>query len=176
MKPFNKYTTSEKERTVFFAAIAVVLTVIIVVTICTLSRGENALVKCWILCKPGSQVNVRRTPSKTGQEVGFLEVGDWFETDGCCSNGFVRCFGIGEFGEGWIYAGYVSEYEPEPVFDTYCCVAKNRVACRKWMNGPRTSNPWLKNGSDVQVFYMTEEWAITARGYIQSEWLEADPQ
>ena len=176
MKPFNKYTTSEKERTVFFAAIAVVLTVIIVVTICTLSRGENALVKCWILCKPGSQVNVRRTPSKTGQEVGFLEVGDWFETDGCCSNGFVRCFGIGEFGEGWIYAGYVSEYEPEPVFDTYCCVAKNRVACRKWMNGPRTSNPWLKNGSDVQVFHIAGDWACTSRGYIRTEWLEVDPQ
>lgn len=172
----KNYSIFCKEKIVAFIAIIVVILIASIAIGASLCHSENALVKCWILCKPGSQVNVRRTPSKTGQEVGFLEVGDWFETDGCCSNGFVRCFGIGEFGEGWIYAGYVSEYEPEPVFDTYCCVAKNRVACRKWMNGPRTSNPWLKNGSDVRVFYMTEEWAITARGYIQSEWLEADPR
>lgn len=140
------------------------------------ASAEDSLVTCYILCKPGSRVNVRRTPSKRGEEVGFLEVGDSFETDGVSSNGWIRCYGIGEYGEGWIWCGYVAEEEPVPVFGQYVCAAPNRVACRKWMNGPQTSLPWLKNGSDVQVFYIAGEWAITARGYIKSEYLEPDPK
>ena len=62
------------------------------------------------------------------------------------------------------------------MFETYACVAPTRVACRRWMNGPRTQNPWLMNNSLVQVFYMTEEWAVTSRGFIRSEWLEVSPQ
>ena len=66
--------------------------------------------------------------------------------------------------------------EPVQVYEQYICVAKKRVACRKWIGGPQTSMPWLKNGSDVDVFYMADGWAITSRGYIQSEWLEANPR
>ena len=171
----NKYTIFSKEK---IAAFCVLLIIVIAIgfLIGTVCRSEEQLIKCWILCKPGSQVNVRRTPDKRGMEVGFLEVGDWFLTDGTSSNGYIRCYEIGEYGEGWIYCGYVSTEEPVPVFETYVCAAKNRVACRKWMNGPQTSLPWLMNGSDVQVFWMTSEWACTSRGYIRSEWLEADPQ
>ena len=137
---------------------------------------ENETVKCWILCKPGSQVNVRRTPSKKSEQVGYLEVGDWFRTNGESKNGYIRCYDIGEYGEGWIYSGYVVTEEPVQVYEQYVCVAKKRVACRKWIGGPQTSMPWLKNGSDVSVFYIADGWAITSRGYIQSEWLEANPR
>ena len=171
----NKYSIFSKEKIVAALLIAVILILIgfIVGSYC---RSEDQLVKCWVLCKPGSQVNVRRTPDKRGQEVGFLEVGDWFLTDGSSSNGYIRVYEIGEYGEGWIYCGYVVEEEPEPVYEQYVCVAKNRVACRKWISGPQTSLPWLMNGSDVQVFWKTSEWAITARGYIRSEYLEVDPR
>lgn len=141
----------------------------------TEARAEEHLTKCWVLCKPGSQVIVRRTPSKGAMEVGQLEVGDSFLTDAVSSNGFIRCYGIGEYGEGWIYSGFVATEEPVPVFQTYCCVAKSRVACRRWIYGPKTEHPWLANGSDVQVFYVAGEWAVTARGYIMSEFLECDP-
>lgn len=140
------------------------------------AAAEDTLVRCWILCKPGSQVTVRRTPSKNAMEVGRLEVGDDFMTDAVSANGFIRVYGIGEYGEGWIYSGYVSTEKPKPVNMNYCCVAKARVACRRWMDGPQTENPWLKNGSSVKVYWMTDEWAVTARGYIKSEWLEADPE
>lgn len=139
-------------------------------------KAAERLATCWILCKPGSQVNVRRTPNRNAQEVGFLEAGDSFKTDGVSSNGFIRCYGIGEYGEGWIYCGFVATEEPVKVFQTYVCAAPNRVACRRWISGPKTQNPWLKNGSNVQVFYIAGEWAVTSRGYIMSEWLEADPQ
>ena len=80
---------------------ALMFAVIIAVIVASVCRGEG-LVKCWVMCKPGSQVNVRRTPSKSAQEVGFLETGDWFLTDGSSSNGFIRVYEIGEYGEGWI--------------------------------------------------------------------------
>lgn len=172
----KNYTTQNREKTIFYVIIAVLMVVVTIALAVSMCHGEESLVKCWVLCKPGSQVNIRRTPSKNGQIIGFLEVGDWFETDGTSANDYIRVYGVGDFGEGWIFCGNVVEEEPVPVFDTYCCVAKTRVACRKWVNGPRTSLPWLMNGSDVQVFYKTSEWSITARGYIQSQWLEADPQ
>ena len=177
MKHQKNYTIFAKEKIVaalVFIALIIVATVALTVTFC---KGEEALVNVYTLCKPGSQVTVRRTPSKSGQEVGYLEVGDSFLTDGSSSNGYIRCYGIGEYGEGWVYCGYVTEYEPEPVFQTYCCVAKNRVACRRWMNGPKVEHsPWLVNGSDVQVFYIAGDWACTSRGYIKAEYLEVDPQ
>ena len=138
--------------------------------------AEDRLVKCWIMCKPGSRVNVRRIPEKNGMEVGFLECGDWFLTDGKSSDGWIRCYGIGEYGEGWVYCGFVVTEEPRMVFEQYVCVATSRVACRKWPDGPQTSRPWLKNGSNVDVFCMADGWACTSRGYIRSEWLEADPR
>ena len=159
---------------IVFVALIIVVTVALTVTFC---KGEEALVKVYALCKPSSQVIVRRTPSKSGQEVGYLEVGDWFMTDGSSSNGYIRCYGIGEYGEGWIYSGYVCTEEPVAVFEQYTCVAHRRVAIRKWMNGPQVErSPWLANGSDVDVFYMADGWACTSRGYIKTEWLEVDPQ
>ena len=177
MKHQKNYTIFAKEKIVaaiVFIALIVVVTVALTVTFC---KGEEQLVTVYAMCKPGSQVTVRRTPSKNAMEVGYLEVGDSFLTDGSSSNGYIRCYGIGEYGEGWAFCGYVTEYEPEPVFQTYCCVAKNRVACRRWMNGPKVErSPWLVNGSDVQVFYIAGDWACTSRGYIKAEYLEVDPQ
>jgi hypothetical protein len=176
MKPIKNYNTFDPEKKVAVIAFIALVVVVAVALTCTLCKGEEALVRVYTLCKPGSQVVVRRTPSKNAMEVGYLEVGDSFLTDGSSSNGYIRSYGIGECGEGWVYCGFVTEYEPEPVFETYCCVAKTRVACRRWMNGPKTDRPWLSNGSDVQVFYIAGDWACTSRGYIQSEWLEVDPQ
>ena len=141
------------------------------------SQGKAAQeISCWILCKPGSQVYARRTPDKGGQVVGFLEVGDVFRTTGESRNGWIRAEGIGEFGEAWIWCGYVVTDRPVAVGENYVCVAKNRVACRRWVDGPQVArSPWLKNGSSVQVFYIAGDWAVTSRGYIRTEWLEVDP-
>lgn len=160
---------------ILLAVVVVAGTVYLAALSANTAYASGKLIRCWVLCKPGSQVVVRRTPSRNAMEVGQLEVGDWFETDAVSSNGYIRAYGIGEYGEGWIYSGYVATEEPVPVFETYCCVAPNRVACRRWMDGPQTQNPWLKNGSDVQVYHIAGEWSCTARGYIKSEYLEADP-
>ena len=164
------YTTEKVVRTtlIFILAALVVFAGYVIGS----ARADKPLT-CWALCKPGTQVNVRRTPDKRGQVVGYLEVGDSFQTDGVSKNGYLRALGIGEFGEAWIYCGYTVTEKPEAVYENYSCVAKNRVAVRKWVEGPQVS--WLKNGSEVQVFYIAGDWAVTSRGYVQHEWLEVAP-
>jgi hypothetical protein len=140
------------------------------------ATAADTPITCWVLCNQDSRVNVRKEASKKSAAVGFLELGDSFLTDGETRNGYVHALGTGEYGDGWIYSGYVSTEEPAPVFERYVCTAKTRVACRRWMGGPLTSRPWLNNGTDVMVFYIADGWALTARGYIQAEWLGADPE
>ena len=177
MKNHNKYSIFDLEKIVafiFIIALVVVVTVALTVSFC---KGEDALVKCWVMCKPGNYVNVRRVPSKTGMEVGYLDASDWFMTDAVSADGFIRCYDIGEYGEGWVYCGYVVTEEPEVINETYVCCAPKRVACRRWMNGPQVSgSPWLTNLSTVYVYYIADGWACTSQGYIQSEYLEASPQ
>lgn len=170
------YNTKHTIKTILFFMAVVLMVAITIVLAVNLCKGEE-LVTCWVMCKPGSQVNVRRTPSTHGMEVGFLDAGDSFLTDGSSRNGFIRCYGIGEYGEGWIYCGYVATEEPEAVFEQYVCVSNARVACRRWMGGPKVAtSPWIVNGSNVDVFFIADGWACTSRGYIMSEWLEANPR
>ena len=172
MKSTRYCTTNNNKKIVLAVACAVVLLIgYLIGTAC----ASDAPISCWVLCKPGAQVNVRRTPDKGGQVVGFLEVGDEFKTSGESRNGWIRVKGIGEYGEAWIYCGFVVTEKPELIGETYVCVAKNRVAIRKWVNGPQlTDRPWLKNGSTVQVFHIADGWACTSAGYIKAEWLEED--
>lgn len=130
----------------------------------------------WVLCK--RYVNVRRAPSKQSEVVGRLDAGDEFETDGTIRNGFIRVIGIGEYGEGWVFEGYTCGEQPEKADERYVCVAIRRVACRRWAGGPQLEgkNKWLNNGVNVTVYWRTEEWSLTSRGYIASEWLEVDPE
>ena len=136
---------------------------------------EETTIDCWVLCKPGDYVNLRMWASKSAEIVGYLECGDRFQTDGKTKDGFIHVLDAGDC-DCWIYSGYVVTEEPKPVFQVYVCVAKNRVACRRWVDGPQIQGTgWLRNGSTVDVFYVAGDWAITSRGYIRAEWLEVDP-
>lgn len=130
----------------------------------------------WAFCK--TFLNVRREPDKDSAVVGFLDAGDSFETDGVIRNGFLRVQGVGEDSEGWVFAGYTSDEEPQEADERYVCVAKRRAACRRWTNGPRIAGKtgWIYNGSTLKVYYITSEWAVTNRGYVAAEWLERDPE
>ena len=126
-----------------------------------------------VAAAPGSTVTVRAEPRKKSAERGYLECGDSFQTDGESVDGWITC-GSGE--GGWVYSGYVVTEKPEKVGAAYVCVAKKRVACRKWIGGPQVDGRagWLNNGETCQVFLMADGWAVTSRGYIKSEWLEFD--
>lgn len=172
----NNYITG-KNRTARKICVLILAAVIVAVIGWTIGSAETAEGKtvCWALCK--TQVNVRMKPDKGSRCVGYLECGDEILTDGESRNGFIKVYGIGENGSGWVYAGYVATEKPVPVYANYVCVARNRVACRRWISGPQISgSPWLANGSNVTVIYIAGEWALTSRGYIRSEWLEVDPE
>ena len=137
--------------------------------------AEETELQCWVLCRPGDYVNLRMAPSKTSAQVGFLECGDTFHTDGKTKDGFVHVLDAGD-SDCWIWAGNVVMEEPKPVYQVYVCVAKTRVACRRWVDGPMIQGyGWLRNGSSVDVYYIADGWAVTSRGYIQAEWLEVNP-
>ena len=172
----KKYSIFDKEKIVAFIAILLIAAAIGYAIGTTTGAAEDQLATCWAMCKPGSRVTVRMTPSKKGVEIGWLECGDNFLTDGESRDGWIRCYGIGET-SGWVYSGYVCTQKPQKIGERYVCVAKKQVACRKWMGGPRIDErPWLKNGQNVQVFASDGEWAITSRGYIKAEFLEVDPE
>ena len=137
--------------------------------------GEEEF-QCWVLCQPKNRVNLRMEPNKDSKCVGWLECGDGFQTDGSVQNGWIKVLDAGEC-ECWIYSGYVVTDEPEEVFENYVCAARKQVACRRWVDGPQYEgrSGWLKNGSEITVFYIAGKWAVTSRGYIQTEWLDADP-
>ena len=181
MNNLNHYSMDRntKARKIMILLLVSALCAWIGYTLGTAANAEETMAKCWVMCKPGEgqRVHVRSEPNKGSAEIGFLEAGDWFMTDGESLDGWIRCHGVGEQA-GWIYSGYVVTEEPEQVFERYVCVAQKQVACRRWIGGPQIDGrgAWLKNGSNVDVFLIADGWAVTSRGYIRSEWLEVDPE
>ena len=176
MKSTSNYTTSQRKIKILAILLALVLAVIAFTgnygTI--RARAEESTTNAWALCKPGTYINIRLWPSKHATEVGFLDPCDRVEIDGRTKDGFAH---VTYPVDGWVFAGYLTFSEPQEIGATYSVVARRRVAARRWIDGPQMGQkPWLVNGSDVQVFYIAGDWACTSRGYIQSEWLEVDPQ
>lgn len=166
-------------------AIIITLCAIVTFTVAFLAiRGaaEEQLATAYAMCDPRegrNRVHVRAKPTKDSAEIGYLECGDSFLTDAEEKDGWIRCYGIGET-SGWVYAGYVTTEKPEMVMEQYCCVAKSRVAVRRWQGGPQIVRNgrklWLNNCEDVTVFCVADGWACTSIGYIKAEWLEVDPE
>jgi hypothetical protein len=173
MNILDKYNTFCKKKQITILLVVVFAVVAVLTVSCCLA--DDGMITCWVMCKPGSRVNVRRTPG--GTEIGYLECGDWFETDAVEADGWIRCYGIGEYGEGWVWCGYVATEEPEKIGVRYRVASNGLVIIRKWMNGPKVDGRcYLTNGSTVQVFCIADGWAVTNRGYIMAEYLEADPE
>lgn len=123
----------------------------------------------FIFCNPKTPVNVRKTPKK-GEIVGRLDFGDAVRTDGRKKSGWLHVIGIGEYGEGWICAGYAVDDQPEEVKVGAVVSASGRVMTYKRPGGQR--NGWLKVGESVKIYALSEEWAVTNKGYIRTKYLD----
>lgn len=132
---------------------------------------ERDTVTAWVICQPGDYVNARARPTTKSESIGRLETGDAVELDGETKDGFAHSDPIHmENGDGWIHAGYLVFDEPEwKAGALYRVDANGRVACRKYIDGPRRC--WVVDGSHVQVFWLTAEWAVTNKGFIRTEYL-----
>lgn len=126
----------------------------------------------YVLCKPDSFVYVREFPKKNSEEIGFLYYGDSVEVDGKKRNGYWHVVGVNtESGDGWVRKLYLDDDEPiQMTPQKYLVVSKGRLATRNGVKGKRQG--WLKPGSEIKVYGMNDEWAVTNKGYVKAEYLE----
>lgn len=135
---------------------------------------EPEYITLYVLCKPTSFVNVREFPKKRGTIVGRLECGDEVLTLREKRGKYLKIYGPAfDASEEWVHGGYLTEDQPEiwPEGKAYKVIGKGRVAVRRYVRGKR--RVWTQPGKTVTVYAMTAEWALTNRGYIQTEYLEA---
>lgn len=165
------YRPEKKKMHPISIALRIVLIVLVIASVVIFAARAEEQTR-WVLCQPGNRVNLRIGPGKGYSSVGWLEIGDSFTTDGEKRNGWIRVLDRGEC-ECWIFGGYVVEEKPQAIGETWYVAAKKQLACRRWVNGPQIKGrEWLKNGREVQVFYVAGEWAVTNLGYVEASWLE----
>lgn len=142
------------------------------ITIADSISFADELHEAWVICQPGDYVNVRSKPKRKSESYGYLECGDSFLTDGKTKNGFVRCYGIGEAGEGWVHSGYVVYDEPIKVNRIGYSISNGKLFARRYIGG-KTIHV-LHNLDEVKVYWWTEAWCVTDKGFIKSKYLEME--
>ena len=155
--------------------ILAVILVIGVVTYCValnsvLAAADEQTTTAWIMCSPDGYVNCRLTPSTRGDVIGYLETGYRLEIDGKTKNGYAHCVDMSlEYSTGWVHCGFIVFEEPKWWDKDMTITASGRVACRKWADGERIN--WVIDGSTVHVYWTSDNWAITNKGWIQTQYL-----
>ena len=141
---------------------------VLIILVCLLLAFSTAWADTvFVLCQPDSFVYVRAFPKKGSEMAGYAELGDALETDGITRNGFLLVYGFE--GDAWINKGFVTDSPVTIVTLKTQIMSKGRVACRRSINGTRRK--WLKNGSEVVIFAFADDWAITDKGFIQTQYL-----
>ena len=148
--------------------ISILAFICILTAILAVSVAED---EYFIICNPKTYICVRRTPKKGAEETGRLDFGDSVFTDGKKKNGYLHVVDITEDGEGWVFAGNVISDKPEKLENARANVAATgRVMSYRWVNGKK--NGWVNVGTQVVVLAWSEEWAVTNKGYIRTQYLE----
>lgn len=138
----------------------------------SLGFAEEAYAKAYILCQPGDYINARYSASRKSEAVGRLESGDVIWLDGKTKNGYAHYVDCHfETCDCWVYTGYIVFDEPVWKGGQKAVVASSgRLAARKNCTGD--VRKWLKSGSEVQVFWWSDEWCVTNYGFVKTEYLE----
>lgn len=168
--PTNARSAKRQNRAL---GIALALVAVLVIVNCAGAASQKQTTTAWVICQPGDWVYAREWPNRNGDGCGMLDTGYKVELDGKTKNGFAHCVDVAlEQNECWVYAGYLVFDEPQWMNGAWYKIdANGRVAARKYIDGPRRC--WVVRGSTVQVFWMSEEWAVTMKGFIRSEYLRA---
>ena len=152
-----------------------ILIALMLVFCCTSYADETdgEVFQMYVLCKPNDYVNARYRPSTKSEVMGRLDCGDAVDTCGETKKDnqgrtWVKIFGF-EANEAWVCKSYLQE-SPVVVCECTGYVERNgRVALRKLPNGKRIK--WLKNGEEVNIIAMSDEWVLTEKGYVKREML-----
>lgn len=159
----------ERKVLIVFAVIVAVMIIAILGDIC-LNNGLAEEGVYFILCRPGSVVNVRNRPDKAASVTAWVECGQQIKTDGKERNGYVHFVGLAsEEPDGWICEGYIVDEQPR--IETYRAeVYDGNVIARKWVAGKRLRV--LREGQIVTVYAQTHMWAVTSKGFVMCDWLK----
>lgn len=124
----------------------------------------------WVLCQPDSFVNTRPFASKKQEPNGIMECGWKASTNGKTKKGYLYLDDLSnEDGYGWIHKGYVVYSEPVLITFETNIYAEGRVACWRSIGGKRRC--WVQPGDVVTVYAVSEEWSVTNKGFIKTEYL-----
>ena len=164
------------KKSVFSKVLSLILALVLLLASYTIANevnkahAETVYATEYILCK--DYVIIRQWANRHATEVGQLDPGDEIEIDGKTKDGFAH---IVSPTDGWVWAGNIVFSPVEKVDRLAYVTARKRLAARRWVDGPNVeSKPWLITGSEVRVYYMDSEWAVTNRGYLKVEYLEVE--
>jgi hypothetical protein len=159
----------DEKKVLIIMAVAFALVVVIILGEIWLNSAAAEEGGYFILCRPGSVVNVRKNPKKTASVTAWVECGQRITVDRE-KNGYVHVTGLAsEEPDGWIFAGYVVEEEPL-IMRYEAEIWDGDVIARKCVNGKQIRR--LKEGQIVTVYAKTHIWAVTSKGFVMCDWLK----
>lgn len=164
-------TIKDRKREDFIFNLIVLSIILLLCSLAPAHAGKRAT-DAWVICKPGDYIIAREWPNRKGDGLGQLDTGYPLHLDGKTKNGFAHCIDTAlEKNDCWVYSGYIVFSEPEWMNgEWYTIEAGGRVQARRYIDGPRLC--WLKPGTELQVFWISEEWSVTTRGFIKTEFLQ----
>lgn len=138
----------------------------------SISLSESA--PAYILCKIGDYATVRSEACFCGEEIGTLKTGDSIKVTGETENGFAK-FIDPDFksNECWVYVGYVSTSKPKWMNGQIATV-KDSKCISSTVNMAKETGYWIEQGTKLQVFWYTDQWCVTNRGYVMTKHIEMD--
>lgn len=150
------------------------LLAIIILTLFTITAIAEAPTEAWVMCNLKSEVIVRTKPDISGDETARVYPGDRVELDGGKKKNWFHVLLNCESGEGWIRGDHLSFTEPVVYEEGKAYkTTRGKLSARKSINGEIVKRI-KKAGTQVTVYMISEDWAVTSAGYIKSEFLEAE--
>jgi hypothetical protein len=151
-----------------------IMAVLTVLDSFSIAEDSDGLFTAYVVCQKDDYVHARMKPTRKSQSVGRFDGGDEVVTDGYVKNGFLRCYGF-ETGVAWVHKGYVVYDRPEKVDgQTAYSVSRGTLNARRYIGGKVIHK--LENLDEVKVYWWSDEWAVTSKGFIQTKYLEIEWQ
>ena len=135
--------------------------------------AESDTEDVWVLCTYESFVNIRENPRKSSFAFGGVTCGTRLKTDGEEKGDYLHVVDVpAEESEGWISKQFIVHSEPVRMTQPATVVSNGRLAARKGIGGK--VQYWMNPMDTLTIFWWTDEWCLTNKGYVQTEFLELD--
>lgn len=170
MNKSRRKATVKKSSFIAFMFLVGFLASLAVMFVATDSFAEEEEIIGWVICQPDSFVYLRSFPSFTSDIAAMLNAGDQVYPDGQRHGVWVHVMFQCEAGGGWIHRGYITDSEPEIFPDGIRAeTIRGKVMARRYAGGPIRKK--LKKGTELVVYLISDEWSITNRGFVKTEFL-----